>query len=140
MSQQQNKKWVRFGCLSAKWRYWRVFVYFHFFYNHIPHTQIYCSKLRMKFKCKKRKRKRKPIKCTVKVYLWDYKKHVSLKKKAVTVPDIYHVGTVHFHYNICLIYISNVEFFYSLSEWYPFCTYWSLWRAFTPARANLHYS
>lgn len=43
------------GCLSAKWRYWRVFVYFHFFYNHIPHTQIYCSKLRMKFKCKKKK-------------------------------------------------------------------------------------
>lgn len=35
----------------------------------------------------------------------------------MTVPDIYHVGTVHFHYNICLIYISNVEFFYSLSEY-----------------------
>lgn len=36
----------------------------------------------MKFKCKKKKRLKNLIKCIVKVYFWDYKKYVSLKKKS----------------------------------------------------------
>lgn len=76
----------------------------------------------MKFKCKKRKRKRKLIKCIVKVYFWDYKKYVSLKKKVVIVFDIYYVGIVYFYYNICFIYIFNVEFFLFI-KWMVFFLY-----------------